>query len=152
MPKSRPDRALGACCHGVLLLAVVSACAGHTLIGGGLGSHPRELVGEWIDSAKTTATDSSLWVFAPTGDDAVRRVRASGERSVRHYGYWFLQGSLGSADRALCFTNRPGRSAPSCRAFDLDSMRTGDGVRRRMVVHGYRGAHSAGDRVLLGNP
>lgn len=133
----------------MLLLLLASACAGNSLLGGGAGAHPPELVGEWLDSAKTRSADSSLWVFTATGDDQVRRVGASGAVLVHHYGYWFVRGALTSADRALCFTNRPGRSAPTCLPFDLDSVRTDGSVRKRMVVRGYRGAHTTGDRVLL---
>ena len=152
MPKFPPDRARVAWPLCIVPLLLAAACASHGLLGGGAGVHPTELVGEWLDSAKTRAADSSLWVFTSTGEDQVRRVRPSGERTVRHYGYWFMQGSLGAADRALCFTNRPGRSAPTCLPFDLDSVRTAGGLRKRIVVRGYHGAHSSGDRVLLEYP
>ena len=136
----------------LVLLPFASACAGHGLLSGAVGAHPAELVGEWLDSAKTRSADTSVWVLTSTGEDQVRRVRSSGERQAHHYGYWFMQGSLRSADHAICFTNRPGRSAPTCLPFDLDSVRTVGASRKRLVVRGYHGTHSTGDRVLLAYP
>jgi hypothetical protein len=126
--------------------------------------HPAELVGQWIDSARSTPADTALWILGPSGADLSRHLRlrtgeAAGEAAgvsrfeegpTRRYGYWYLQGELGdAASRALCFTNRPGRSAPNCVSFDLDSTGAATGVRRRLVVRGYQGEHRTGDRVLL---
>ena len=133
--------------HGVALLLSL-ACASVGGLGNRLGSHPASLAREWMDSSKTTESDTSLWVLASSGDDGVMHIRAGGTES-RHYGYWYVHGSLASDDHALCFTNRPGRSAPTCRPFDLDSIATLQGFRRRLVIRGYRGAHSSSDRVLL---
>lgn len=152
MLKFRRDWACASSWMRLLLLPLVSACAGHGFLNGEVGAHPAELVGEWLDSAKTRGADTSLWVLTSTGEDQVRRVRPSGERDAHHYGYWFMQGSLRSADHAICFTNRPGRSAPTCLPFDLDSASTVGAPRKRLVVRGYHGAHSTGDRVLLAYP
>ena len=137
---------------------LLAACAGGLAIGGGERTHPQVLVGAWVDSAKSSPSDSSFWVLSASGDDASRRVRRASPDSTpriegRHYGYWYLEGSLGdSATRAICFTKRPGRSAPTCIPFSLDSTTTGGRARRRLVVYGYQGRHSSGARVLLEAP
>ena len=143
---------------GAAMLMMVG-CAGLAHLGSEFGNHPAALVGEWIDSVKTTPGDTSLWVLGPSGSDGFRRIRAAsgdaaaadaGASEVRHYGSWYLSGNLAdAAGRALCFTNRPGRSAPTCRPFDLDSVASGAGLRRRLVIRSYQGGHSVADRVLL---
>lgn len=136
-------------------LLLTAGCAGVAHLGSDFGNHPVELVGEWIDSLKTTSGDTSIWVLGPSGTDGYRRIRAAsgdapGDGEVKRYGSWYLAGDLADvAGRALCFTNRPGRSAPTCRPFDLDSVPVGIGRRRRLVIRGYQGGHSVADRVLL---
>ena len=149
-------------------LALITAClamACHpaSFMGGSTRNHPSALVGRWVDSLKSTPTDTSLWILDASGNDASQHVRLEpdGERQLpaaaafvttraKRYGYWFFRGTLhDSADRAICFTNRPGRSAPTCLPFDLDSVSTAAGVRRRLVVRAYQGEHRTSDRVLL---
>ena len=119
-----------------------------------LNSHPAAVVGEWVDSAKTQPRDTSLWVLGPSGEDESRRilVQADGATAAsprQHYGFWYLDGRVSDpANRTLCFTKRPGRSAPTCLAFDLDTIATPLGAQRRLIVHGYRGRHAISDRVL----
>lgn len=134
---------------------LLAACASGLSLGGGAGAHPAALVGAWVDSVKSSPADSSYWMLSSSGDDAARRVRRTSPDSVptveqRHYGYWYLRGALAdTADRAICFTKRPGRSAPTCIPFALDSTSSGGRSRRRLVVYGYEGRHSSGARVLL---
>ena len=142
----------------LLLPLLFTACAGGIRLGGEQRNHPPELIGTWIDSVKSSPADSSFWELSSGGDDAFRRVRrvspdSSPRVERRHYGYWYLHGSLAdSLDRAICFTNRPGRSAPTCIPFSLDSPPAGGHSRRRLVVFGYQGRHSSGARVLLEAP
>ena len=149
------------------LLAIVGfasvACQPRSFGGGGVRNHPNALVGQWVDSAKSSPTDTSLWILDAAGNDNSQHVRLESDSSgtstsparfvvarARHYGYWFLRGELADrSDRRICFTNRPGRSAPTCEAFDLDSFPVAAGVRRRLVVRGYQGAHNTSNRVLL---
>lgn len=154
MSRSRPERGRPRGALPLVLLLASAACASLPPLGGAeFNNHPAALVGEWIDSVKTTAGDTSLWVLGPSGQDGMRHRGPGGPGDVRHYGYWYLRGTLDTAtDRALCFTNRPGRSAPSCRPFELDTVTTPAGPRRRLVVHGYQGAHSTQDRILLAYP
>ena len=144
-----------------LILFAAAACRGLSFPAGGMRDHPAALVGQWVDSTKSTAADTSLWLLDGTGNDGSQHIRRPfDERSgstgpfvattARHFGYWFFRGTLqDTSDRALCFTNRPGRSAPTCRSFDFDSVMTPGGVRRRLVVRSYQGAHTISDRVLL---
>jgi hypothetical protein len=160
MRKFRPEYtaalALAAACFGM-------ACHPPSFLGSGMRNHPLALVGQWVDSSKSTPTDTSLWLLDASGNDDSQHIRLESGGAMqspraatfvatdaKHYGYWYFQGNLNdSADRAICFTNRPGRSAPTCRPFALDSVRTSAGVRRRLVVQAYQGAHNTSDRVLL---
>ena len=122
-------------------------------------SHPPQLVGKWVDLAKSSATDTALWVLGPAGEDGTQHLVRDTSTSaaspfvptaLKHYGYWFAQGEVtDSATRTLCFTNRPSRSAPTCLPFALDSVREGGAMRRRLLVHGYRGEHHTSDRMLV---
>lgn len=140
---------------------VGGACSSAMQVGGAVRNHPDALVGTWVDVAKSTPNDTALWILRSTGDDLsqhVVRVRADASdgaayamTGATHYGYWFAQGALAdSAHRAICFTRRPGRSAPTCLAFELDSVRNDDGtLRRRLLVRGYRGEHHVSDRLFM---
>ena len=144
-----------------LILFAVSACRGLAFPSGGMRDHPAGLVGRWVDSAKSTSSDTSLWLLDETGNDGSQHIRrgvgARGENAgpfvattARHFGYWFFRGTLqDTSDRAICFTNRPGRSAPTCRPIAFDSVVTPAGMRRRLVVRSYQGTHTTSDRVLL---
>lgn len=154
--KFQPDRGWRVVGGALALLIVASACHTPGLLGEAR-QHPPELIGAWIDSAKTTSADTALWILGASGEDATQHVvRDSSAHGAfvttpkRHYGYWYLEGAWGEpAHRTICFTNRPGRSAPSCATFQLDSVPSGGVFRRRLVVYGYRGAHHSADRVLL---
>ncbi|GJG85780.1 hypothetical protein tb265_09610 [Gemmatimonadetes bacterium T265] len=116
--------------------------------------------GQWVDLAKTASGDTSVWVLAPDGADALLRVRVGpdGRRREerRYFGRWSL-GATADGAPALCFVRRPGRDAASCAAFVVDTVRAGgageagapDVPRRRLVLRGYAGQHHTGGRVLL---
>ena len=93
---------------------------------------------------------------SPCGDDALLSVHlnANGTRDERrkHYGRWTasqVADSSGTIVPALCFVRRPGRDAPSCDRYVVDSVRIGGALVRRLTVLGYAGQHHTGDRVLL---
>ena len=114
---------------------------------------PTAVVGEWVDVAKTVAGDTSVWILAPDGADALVRVRVGADGRAhterRYFGRWSL-GSDTFGGRALCFVRRPGRDATSCATFTLDTLRaSGAPPRRRLVLRGYAGQHHTSDRVLL---
>ena len=160
MRKSLPDLRIALLCSAA---CAVLSCRSASLLGGSMRDHPVALVGAWVDSVKSTAADTSLWLLDASGNDGSQHIRRATDgasngpatgayiaTTARHFGYWFFRGALqDTSDRALCFTNRPGRSAPTCVPFDLDSARTPTGTRRRLVVRSYHGAHSTSDRVLL---
>ncbi len=112
--------------------------------------------GEWIDTHKSTPSDTMVWVLSPRGDDALLSVHlnADGTRDERrkHYGRWTasqVADSNGISVPALCFVRRPGRDAPSCDRYVVDSVRIDGAFVRRLTVRGYAGQHHTGDRVLL---
>lgn len=157
MRKFLPDLRTALLCATV---CAAPACHSTAFLGAGMREHPVALVGEWVDSVKSTAADTSLWLLDASGNDGsqhLRRIAGPASPSgpftatpARHFGYWFFQGALeDSSHRAICFTNRPGRSAPTCLPFDLGSVSTPGGLRRRLVVRSYHGAHTTSDRVLL---
>lgn len=136
-----------------LVALTATGCARAARLGAGPGAHPVPLVGEWIDLAHTTRGDTALWVLQEDGDDLARHVVADSAgggagrvASTRRYGHWQLRGDLAdTAARAICFSNRPGRSAPTCLAFSLDTL----AVPARLAVLGYEGAHHAGTREFV---
>ena len=140
-------------------LAVTALLAGCTSLSRlpFLGATPRSPAsGEWVDERKSTSTDTTVWVLAPDGDDALLIVHsdAGGTRREQrqHYGRWSdgrVVDSAGASVSAICFVRRPGRDAPSCNRFTIDSADVGGSVVRRLTVHGYAGAHHTGDRVLV---
>lgn len=124
-------------------------------------NHPSELVGAWVDVAKSTPSDTSLWLMRATGEDGSQHIRAtpSPDSSSRVfvattptlYGYWYLRGTMtDTSNRQLCYLNHSGRSTGHCIAFVLDTIATTQGPRRRLHLHDYRGLHSTSDRVLVG--
>jgi hypothetical protein len=142
---------------GLVLLSmssIVAACSPARLFPI-LNSHPAAVVGEWVDSAKTQPRDTSLWVLGPSGEDESRHIVVQPNGAIatsprQHYGFWYLDGRVSDpANRFLCFSKRPGRSAPTCLAFDLDTVATSGGARRRLIVHAYQGRHTTSDRVLF---
>jgi hypothetical protein len=159
MPKSlRERRAFHAAAAALLLVG--GACGTVTRLGGTMRNHPPQLVGTWVDLAKSSPTDTALWILGSAGEDETQHlVRGTSDTNAvalfapsapKHYGYWFAQGEItDSGSRAICFTNRPGRSAPTCLSYALDTVREGGTTHRRLLVHGYRGEHRTSDRVLV---
>jgi hypothetical protein len=49
----------------------------------------------------------------------------------------------------LCFVRRPGRDAPSCVAFSIDTIWAGARPLRRLTLQNYVGEHHTGDRQLI---
>lgn len=132
------------------LVAVLSACFRFP--------HPEALTGQWVDSAHTSAADTSVWILKPNGDDLALLISSTSPRGPggptpsrpRRYGRWYLSGELAdTAGRALCFTQRSGRDAPSCVHFRLDTVLAGGTPRRRLLLSGYVGSHTTSDRVLI---
>ena len=153
--KTRMQRFLAR--HVIAVSACATACAGL----GQLGPRPDALSGQWVDIAKTTVTDSSVWILAPNGQDRLLRIRVrrdtlghvTVDRRIRSYALWYLSGDLAdSAARALCVNRRPGREAGSCMRFTLDTLPP-DSIsavpRRRLTLRGYRGQHHVAERVLI---
>ena len=152
MSKS-PRRPLAVVALLVASIGMTGACRPGSLLPG-LGPQPLELAGAWVDSAKSSPMDTSLWVLGVSGNDGSRRIIRAPDGVIsttdHHYGYWFFKGKLDDPnDRAICFTKRPGRSAPTCLPFSLDTVMSASGQRRRLIVRGYQGAHSTMDRVLI---
>ena len=142
---------------GSMMLTAAASCA--TLHGGLAGgtSRPPEVSGEWIDVRHAAPNDTSLWVLRADGYDGtahlVQTQTSAGLTPVRHqtrYATWYLRGTLAdSANRMICFARRLGRDGLTCLRFSLDTIATSAGPRRRMVVSGYPGEHTTGDRVLI---
>ena len=139
------------------VLAVLTVCGGcrtGTLFT--LGPRPAELAGEWIDSVKSTPTDSSIWQLTPSGDDRTLRLRlvqtSEGRRfdsKSTDYGSWYLSGQLAdTAGRALCVVRRP-RDGATCMQFRLDTVMRDNRPRRRLMILEYRGNRTTADRVLV---
>jgi hypothetical protein len=114
------------------------------------------LAGEWVDLHKTTAADTSIWVLRSDGYDGIIHVRVTStggtaqvERSEARYGSWYLDGSMAdSTGHALCFSRRLGRFGSTCIAFSLETWPESAGV-RHLLLRGYHGEHSTGDRELV---
>lgn len=139
-----------------VLLAVLLAACSSTGQFALFGATPTSLAaGEWIDEKKTTPTDTMVWVLAADGDDALLTIHLDGgtrHEARKHYGRWSegrSSDSSGASVPALCFVRRPGRDAPSCDRFTVDSVQSASGFVRRLTVRGYAGAHHSGDRALL---
>jgi hypothetical protein len=135
------------------ILPALQGCAAGALLGSTADAHPSVLVGEWVDLSHTAAGDTALWVLGAGGEDLARRVvtdSAGGPRghvvSTIAYGHWHLRGALDdSVHRAICFSNRPGRSAPTCLAFSLDSTASP----AQLAIIGYAGRHRSGTRQFV---
>ena len=121
-------------------------------------ARPSQIVGEWIDVAKTSPTDSSIWVLRPNGYDGSLRVRVvadstgalHAQRKETHYGSWYFDGALGdAAHQALCFSKRVGRFGATCISFSMDTIQTAAGPLPRLLLRGYAGEHHTSDRVLV---
>lgn len=114
-------------------------------------SAAHDIAGEWVDVAKTTPNDSSIWVLANGGDDqSMRLERDNANRwheSRHHYGRWrVVHGD--DADK-LCVVRRPGRDALSCVRYRLDTVVVDGTHRRHLLLLGYAGEHHTTDRSLV---
>lgn len=138
---------------GLVVLLVITTACGST---GGLftyGPRPHELAGVWVDSSKSTPTDTIAWTLAESGEDGTLHIsvaRDSGGARVSQtrtrYGNWYVDGSMAdSASRRLCFKRRP-RDGPTCNRFRIDSLANRP---RRLTILGYHSAHHVGDRTLF---
>lgn len=137
----------------LMLLMVIASGCGST---GGLftyGPRPPELAGVWVDSSKSTPTDTIAWTLAENGEDGTLHISVGWDHGVAsisetrtHYGNWYVDGTIAdSAGRRLCIKRRP-RDGPTCSRFRLDSPANSA---RRLAILGYRSAHHVGDRVLF---
>ncbi len=111
------------------------------------------VAGEWVDVSKSTQTDTMVWVLTDGGDDQLLRVSldSSGTKVTRsHFGRWSVETSeTGGQATSLCFVRRPGRDAPSCVDFTIDTIRASGHPIRRLTLRNYVGQHHTGDRQLL---
>ena len=120
------------------------------------GSRPVELVGQWVDSVKSTASDTSVWVLAAGSRNELLRISVHRENGLvtleskeTYNGFWSLRGTMIDSKRALCLRREP-RSGPSCTRFDLDTVRSSTGeTLKRLVLRSYEGDSPGADRVLL---
>jgi hypothetical protein len=114
---------------------------------------PAALAGQWADLAHSTPADTSVWILEPSGRDLVVRIVADSagrNAAPQPYGRWYVRGADGdSTRRALCITRRPGRDAPTCTRFALDTVMVYGHAVRRLRLLDYQGAHRRGERVLL---
>ena len=104
------------------------------------GPRPAELVGTWVDSARTTPTDSLGWVLAGNGSDrrfvlSVRQkpgLQTEVTREEQSNGQWYLSGALpDTLGRTFCVWRR--HFLPSCFPFRLDSLTEAHGAGRRRL-------------------
>lgn len=134
----------------VWLVAACAHAAVVTLPGVADDSSAHDIGGEWVDVAKTTPNDSSIWVLDDGGDDQTLRLMRSGVgwRQSRHrYGRWRVVHG-GEGDK-LCIVRRPGRDAWSCVHYRLDTLEVAGSPRRHLVLLGYVGEHQTTDRSLV---
>jgi hypothetical protein len=159
MPTHRALRIVVASPAAVGCLLLLGSCAKYHIFGSGL-ARPPQIAGEWVDVAKSTPADTSLWVLRGDGYDGIANLLvtfdASGvpkrSRTQEHYGTWYFEGTLGdTARQSLCFSRRLGRSPTSCIQFLLDTIDggPGSGRRPRLLLRGYNGEHTTGDRWLI---
>ena len=114
------------------------ACASGTgLMGGSVRTHPAALVGEWVDVARTSTRDSSVWLLASNGDDGLLRITidstGAASRRTTHYGYWYAIAD-GNSYR-LCITRRPGREAGLCSRIELHAPASDSADRRAFTLY-----------------
>ena len=141
--------------HGVhvqVLAVLLVSVAGCVTLGGGRGG-PDSVAGEWVDLHKSLAGDTSVWVLTPDGDDQLLHVTVGPtgiDTARRHFGRWSIERrNSASSSATLCFVRRPGRDAPSCVDYTLDTISQRGRPMRRLLLHGYAGEHHTGDRELV---
>ena len=154
----RPDfrAVVHATAIGVSLVAA-SGCASWHAFGRGY-VRPPQLVGEWIDVAKTSRADTSIWVLRADGYDGNAHIRittdATGTPKVAwsqtRYGTWHFEGILGdTTHEAICFSPRPGRFGTTCVPFTMDSIAEGSTIVPRILLRNYQGQHHTSDRLMV---
>ena len=139
----------------VSALIALGGCSGRLpWLHGEWVNHPTALIGQWVDVQKTTATDSSIWVLEPNGDDGGLRVRReandSGSPHIerRRFGYWYVRGGSGH-DQALCVNRHPGRDPSSCTTFESFVDSSFQPPRRAIRLTAYIGEHHTSERLLV---
>jgi hypothetical protein len=126
----------------------------HPQMGAGL-TRSSVVAGEWVDVAKSTATDTSLWVLGANGYDGNAHLRQSPtdgtwQRSQSRYGTWYSQVDMAdSTRRQICYAKRIGRNGSTCVEFSVDTLVTPVGPRTRLTLYGYQGQHHVSDRQLV---
>jgi hypothetical protein len=138
-------------------VAVAAACASVRNAQLEASNRPPEISGDWIDVRHATPEDTSLWVLRADGYDGtahlLRKSTPSGfvtERQQSRYATWYLHGELADpTSREICFARRIGRDGLTCLRFSLDTIMTGAGARRRLIVKDYQGQHTRADRLLI---
>lgn len=137
----------------LIFLAPLSCSGTLPWLRGDLTHHPTALVGEWVDVAKSSPRDSSLWVLKPNGyDGGIHITRDSIGDSAPHtarrkYGYWYVRGH--GALQEFCVNQRPGRDAPSCTRFTIETDSSVVPPRRIIRLSAYAGEHHTSQRVLV---
>jgi hypothetical protein len=141
--------ALVLCCF----LAPLSCSGTLPWLRGDLTNHPPALIGQWVDLAKSSPSDTSVWVLEPNGyDGGIRITRDSlGDGAphtvTRKYGYWYVRGA--AASQEFCVNQRPGRNAPSCTRFTMETDSSVVPPRRIIRLSAYAGEHHTSERVLV---
>lgn len=104
------------------------------------GPRPAELVGTWVDSTRTTATDSVGWVLGDNGSDrrfvlSVRQkpgLQTQVTRQEQSNGQWYIKGALSDTiGRTFCVWRQ--HKLPSCFPFRLDSLTQARGAGQRRL-------------------
>jgi hypothetical protein len=140
----------------IALALGVAACATIPLVPS--STRPPQIAGEWVDVAKSTPTDTSLWLLRADGYDGSAHIRvtidsmgmAHASRTESKYGSWYMTGTLGdSLHESICFSKRVGRFGASCIAFAMDTVGSVAGPLPRLKLHNYRGMHHIADRLLV---
>lgn len=117
------------------------------------------LVGVWIDSLRTTPSDTVVWMLARDGSKRVRYASVRADKAGRSRtnerivsdGHWYVSDPTGDvAGRRYCFRRRPMDGA-SCVSFHLDTLSQGaSGVaRRRLAISSFDGGVAPASQVLL---
>ncbi|MBI3792637.1 MAG: hypothetical protein HY275_17410 [Gemmatimonadetes bacterium] len=137
-------------------LLIAAACGGTVAPPAEAPAPVASLAGQWVDVRKSSPSDTTIWVLAEDGDDALLVVHRAADGTVsesrQHYGRWSegrVTDAAGAAQRALCFVRRPGRDAQSCDPVSVEHVEVNGVATRRLTVRGYEGAHHTGDRVLV---
>ena len=162
-------------CHPVTVfawsgLASLAACMPRPGGWFSLGPAPAAIAGQWVDVARSSPTDTVVWMLQADGLERTLHVhvRTGGdgqpivatERRARRY--WYLAGGLADrVGRRLCFKARA-RDGPTCVAFRLDTLAhdatagaVGKAATRRTLRRlTIRGGHddASGARVYMERP